>query len=201
MVSLGGTLFFYITDHDQAVTKRLIEFFQQTDFAGVIFSKMPADGVFGLDKVQMDSPDAPDVVLALHSTTDKNKYGIPGLFISDSSKKSGKGMHASLGKFDMHNTLIAAGPDFKKGFSDSLPTGNVDLAPTILKILKIAAPAPMDGRVLTEALVSEPEPPLVKKFRLEAKRGFEKSSWQQSLEVSQVENTIYINEGTGGVVH
>lgn len=198
MVTLGGTLMFYIIDHDEAVTHQLIDFLQQSDFAGVIFSKTPAAGVFGLDQIRLNSPESPDVVLALHWSDQKNQYGVQGQF--DSDKKAGKGMHASLARFDMHNTLIAAGPDFKKGYSDSIPTGNIDVAPTILKILGITAPEPMDGRVLTEALVQGSELPTVKNVTLESKRDLEKSGWHQYLKISQVGETLYFNEGNGEVV-
>jgi len=200
MVALGGTVLFYVINHDEAVTKRLVEFLQQSDFAGVIFSKTPMEGTFKLAEVRMNSPEAPDVVLALHWNAGKNKYGAPGLIDAVGSRVEGKGMHASLGRFDMHNTLIAAGPDFKKGAEDQLPTGNVDLAPTILKILGISAPAPMDGRVLDEALVNNKEEPKVKNYKLEAQRDLEKARWHQSLDVSQVGTTVYFNEGSGGAV-
>ena len=52
----------------------------------------------------------------------------------------------------MHNTLIAAGPDFRQGIVDDTPSGNVDVAPTILKILGAKPPPTIDGRVLSEAL-------------------------------------------------
>jgi hypothetical protein len=54
---------------------------------------------------------------------------------------------------------VARGPDFKSAFSDTLPTGNVDVAPTVAKILSaalgktIALPS-ADGRSLDEALVA-----------------------------------------------
>ena len=33
----------------------------------------------------------------------------------------------SFSPIDVHNTLVAEGPDFKAGFTDTLPTGNVDV--------------------------------------------------------------------------
>jgi hypothetical protein len=45
------------------------------------------------------------------------------------------GNHASLSPYDMHNTLVAAGPDLRRGVLDTLPSGNTDLAPTVLWIL------------------------------------------------------------------
>src|SRR5205814_6562113 len=35
----GGSVLFYVIGHDAAVTRRLVEFLQQSDFAGVIFTK------------------------------------------------------------------------------------------------------------------------------------------------------------------
>ncbi len=58
---------------------------------------------------------------------------------------AGAGMHVSLSPYDMHNTLVAAGPAFREGLASELPSGNIDVAPTILKILKIA-PAESHGR-------------------------------------------------------
>ena len=47
--------------------------------------------------------------------------------------------------------LIASGPDFRRAFKDSLPSGNVDLAPTVARILGLPLPG-ADGRPLLEAL-------------------------------------------------
>jgi hypothetical protein len=53
--------------------------------------------------------------------------------------------------FNVPNTMIAFGPSFKQSFKDMLPTGNVDLAPTIAHILGLNMDN-TDGRVLYEAL-------------------------------------------------
>jgi hypothetical protein len=60
-------------------------------------------------------------------------------------------MHGSFSPIDVHNTLIAAGPDFKAGFQDMYPTGNVDVAPTAAHLLGLSLPQ-ADGRPLKEAL-------------------------------------------------
>ncbi len=65
-------------------------------------------------------------------------------------------MHATLSRFDMHNTLVAAGPDFRQGWTDETPSGNVDLAPTIAAILGLQPDEAMDGRVLSEAFREPP---------------------------------------------
>ena len=66
-------------------------------------------------------------------------------------------MHGSFGRRDVHNTLVASGPDFKAGYSDHLPTGNVDVAPTVAYLLGLDLPGAA-GRVLHEALRKDATP-------------------------------------------
>jgi arylsulfatase A-like enzyme len=155
VVGLGGSVSFYAVDDDERTVRRLVEFLQGTDFAGEIFSRLPLEGTFPLERVGISTSNgAPDVLISLRWTWENNENGAPGLFLAEGGKK-GKGSHASLGPSDLRNTLVAAGPDFKQGMIDELPSGNADLAPTILHLLGVPQPAatPMDGRVLREALV------------------------------------------------
>src|SRR6266516_1167634 len=149
----GGSVLFYVIGHDAKLIRRLVEFLQQSDFAGVVFTKGPVEGTFGLAQANMnphEGRDVPDVVMSFRWIDSKNQFGIPGMIDADWQRAAGKGTHATLNRFDMHNMLIAAGPDFRRGETDDLPTGNIDLAPTILQILGSKAPAKMDGRVLSE---------------------------------------------------
>src|SRR5258706_948760 len=68
--------------------------------------------------------------------------------------KEGKSLQRSLSRFDMNNILLASGPDFKKGLLSDFPSGNIDVAPTVLWLLGVKPPRPMDGRVLFEALAA-----------------------------------------------
>jgi arylsulfatase A-like enzyme len=114
--------------------------------------------------------------------------------------KPGQGTHGSLSPFDLHNTLIAAGPDFKKGFVSTAPSGNIDVAPTILSILGVDPQVPMDGRVLAEAMAdpqTEPLKPVEKKLQAQRDLGF--ISWNQYLKVTYMGNTAYYDEGNGEV--
>jgi hypothetical protein len=51
--------------------------------------------------------------------------------------------------------MMAHGPSFKSGLNDPLPTGNVDIAPTVARILAFNMPG-IQGRVLEEALKGGP---------------------------------------------
>lgn len=198
IVGGGGSVLFYVVKHDTAIVHRLVEFLQQSDFAGVIFTREPVEGTFPLTEAQIDTPDAPDVVMSFRWNDQPNEYGIRGMIDADWQRAAGKGTHATLSRFDMHNTLIASGPDFWHGQNVYSPTGNVDVAPTILQILQIKSPAPMDGRVLTEALVNGSGAPATADSKtIEAGRQFRGGEWRQYLRTSQVGTTVYLDEGNG----
>jgi predicted AlkP superfamily pyrophosphatase or phosphodiesterase len=196
---LGGTTAFHVFDHDEAVIRRLVAFLQGTDFAAVIFCALPIDGTFSLSQVHLrPTNNSPDVVVAMQWSADKNDFGAPGLLTSPEGKK-GHGTHASLSRFDLHNMLIAAGPDFKREFVNELPSGNIDLAPTILAILGVTTSQPMDGRVLYEAMTCEapPQPkPLTKTIEASHDLGF--LTWHQYLKFTQMGSSTYYDEGNGG---
>ena len=199
----GGSVLFYVVGHDKKLIRRLVEFLQQSDFAGVIFTKEPMEGTFGLTQALIQRGDAPDVVMAFRWTDLQNQFGVTGEIDADWQRVAGKGTHATLSRFDMHNTLIAAGPDFKRGQTDDLPTGNVDLVPTILQILGIKVPHQMDGRILSEAvaaptsLLPAPKP---EAKSIEARKDFPSGTWRQTLKISHVGSTIYLDEGNGAFV-
>jgi arylsulfatase A-like enzyme len=119
---------------------------------------------------------------------------------ADWQRAAGRGTHATLSRFDMHNTLIAAGPDFRRGKADDLPTGNIDLAPTILRILGITPPQPLDGRVLSEAMIKlDPAAAGLKPETktIETIRPFPSGTWRQSLQISRIGSTEYLDQGNG----
>jgi arylsulfatase A-like enzyme len=193
----GGSVLFYVTRHDETVTRRLVEFLQQSDFAGVIFTKQPMEGTFSLEQANIQNDHAPDVVMAFRWDPSKNQFDIPGMIDADWQRAAGKGTHATLSRFDMHNTLIAAGPDFKRGETDDLPSGNVDLAPTILQILGIKPTSRMDGRILFEAMTAATPSGKPETKKIDATKNFQSGTWRQSLQVSLVGSTIYLDEGNG----
>ena len=198
VVGNGGTALFYIAEHDPATAERLSEWLQQSAFAGLIFSPAPRDGAFLFSDVHIDTPSAPDLVLAFRWTDEQNRYGTPGRIVSMAAGDVVQGTHGTLGKFDVHNVLIAAGPDFRTGAIDNLPTSNVDVAPTILHLLGIEPLSPVDGRVLAEALVRHDEPlPQIERSTLETTKTFPSGVWRQQIQVSKLGSHIYFDEGSG----
>ncbi len=199
VVSGGGTTLLYVGGHDAATIRRLVAYVQLQDWAGVLFTRDGLPGTFPLAAAHVDSPEAPDLMISLRWNPGLNAHGIPGLVVADKEMdKDGPlkvALHASLSPYDMHNMLVAAGPDILAGFTDPLASGNVDLAPTVLWLLGLKAEsAKMDGRVLTEALTVE-APPIrtheTKRLTAEAGR------WTQYLQVSEVNGVRYMDEGNG----
>jgi arylsulfatase A-like enzyme len=197
VVGNGGTILFYVIEHDQKVTSRLIEWLQRSDFAGVVFARERFEGTFPLDFVRGNTADAPDVMAALRWNPKPNRFGVPGQIITDATRGAGKGSHATLSAFDVHNTLIAAGPDFRPGTTSDLPSANIDIAPTVLHLLGIKPPLKFDGRILAEAMAGRSAnlEPMTK--TLEATRQFPSGDWRQHLRISLVGETVYIDEGNG----
>jgi hypothetical protein len=165
----------------------------------VILTRNPVEGAFRLVDAKINSTDAPDIVVSLHWNFNTSSNGVPGMLLSDYGDYGpGGGMHGSLSPYDMHNTCVAAGPDFKKGVLDYLPTGNVDIAPTILWLLGVDPPEPRSGRVLHEALNSGSSAPVsFQPHHLDADYEGVDFIWHQYLNFSEVNGVVYFDEGNG----
>ena len=205
VVGLGGSALIYVTGHDEKTIAGLVKFLQAQDFAGPIFTARAREGTFALDDAMIHSAHAPDIVLSFRWTSDRNANDIPGLLVSESQGSNlymgagQKATHASLSPYDLHNTLVAAGPDFRQGFVNNMPSGNVDVAPTILKILGVKPAQPVDGRVLSEALsLSSAGSANIETKELRAQAKLPDGEWEQSLRISKVDGVRYLEEGTAG---
>jgi arylsulfatase A-like enzyme len=139
-------------------------------------------------------------MVSLRWNKNPNRFGVPGQFITDSARRPGEGSHQSLSEFDVHNTLIVAGPDFRSRQTTTLPSSNIDIAPTVLRILGIEPPQKLDGRILVEAMEEKAERAETLTKTIQASRKFPTGEWQQHLRVSLVGETLYIDSGNGAFV-
>jgi hypothetical protein len=155
----AGSTFFYVIGRDPAITRRLVEALQRSDFAGVIFTREKMEGTFELKTARLGREGAPDVIVAMRWSDGKNRFGVPGELVADATRAVGNGTHASLSRHDVHNTLVAAGPSFRRGATIAMPSGNIDIAPTVLHLLRIQPAEKLDGRVLAEAFTDGKEDP------------------------------------------
>ena len=198
IVGNAGSTLFYVIGGDAAITRRLVETLQRSDFAGVIFSREKIEGAFELKTARLDRNGAPDVIVAMRWSDAKNRFGVAGELVADATRAVGNGTHASLSRHDVHNTLVAAGPSFRRAATITMPSGNVDIAPTVLHLLGIRPAEKLDGRVLSEAFTGgEEDLKAVRSETLEAARAFGDEQWRSYLKTTRVGDTIYFDEGNG----
>lgn len=159
----GGSDYIYAPDHDAATVRKAVEFLQTRSEVGAIFvgsryGDIPGTLPLNLIRVENTTGRNPDLVVSYDYDADAVVGGVKGTEYSGSLLNNPyRGMHGSFSPIDVHNTLIAYGPDFREGFKDPLPTGNVDVAPTVASILGLSLPR-ADGRPLLEALRNGPSP-------------------------------------------
>jgi hypothetical protein len=89
-----------------------------------------------------------------------NPFGVPGRSLVakprwDKPDRLGHGQHGGLGRFEQAPFLMIDGPGFAAGAVTLTPAHIVDLAPTILRHLRVPAPG-LDGRALQGQAVSSP---------------------------------------------
>ncbi|GGY29585.1 nucleotide pyrophosphatase [Rhodanobacter panaciterrae] len=149
----GGTEYFYQPEHDAALVRRTVRFLQSREYIGAIFvakryGNIP--GTLPAESVHLENASrGPDIIISYAWDADAVIQGFRGTEYA--SQANERGEHGSFSPIDVHNTLLAAGPGFQQGFSDPLPSGNVDVAPTIAALLGLPLPK-AQGRVLHEAL-------------------------------------------------
>jgi predicted AlkP superfamily pyrophosphatase or phosphodiesterase len=154
IASNGGSEYLYMPDHSATEVASVVTFLQSREEVGPLFidaryGALP--GTLSMDMVKLENSAGrnPDIILSYNFDATAMVQGFPGTEFE--SAQNNRGMHGTFSPIDVHNVLIAAGPDFKSGLQDSLPSGNVDVAPTIAQILGVSLPG-ADGRALLEAL-------------------------------------------------
>ena len=152
---VNGDTAIYVRDDNQQVVTQIVRALQATPGIGAIFTR-PAkpgsmvgaiDGTLSFDAARWRHSRSGDILYAPEWTDGTNAYGIKG-----TSASNGVAGHGGASPYEIHNTLIAAGPDIRQGATVTTPSGNVDFAPTFLHALNVPLPSSMQGRPLTEAL-------------------------------------------------
>jgi arylsulfatase A-like enzyme len=81
-----------------------------------------------------------------------NAFGYPGTCIADNADiPIGGGIHGGLQKTEINNLLVIGGDRISRATVHEVPTGIVDITPTMLHGLGIAMPDTTMGRALIEA--------------------------------------------------
>lgn len=148
-----GTDYYYLPSHDPALVRRLVRFLQSRAVVNTVFvahryGALP--GTLPAEAVHLgNAKRGPDVIISYAWDAHAVVQGFRGTEVGTASTE--RGQHGSFSPIDVHNTLVASGPDFRQAMRDPLPSGNVDVAPTLAAVLGLALPT-AQGRVLHEAL-------------------------------------------------
>jgi arylsulfatase A-like enzyme len=154
----GGSDYLYVPDHDPATVSKAVTFLQERAELGPIFvddryGAIPGTMPLGAIHAKNPAGKNPDIIVSYDFDDNAVVAGVRGTEMAGTlNGGTYRGMHGSFSPRDVHNTFIASGPDFRASFKDPLPTGNVDLAPTVARLLGLSLPR-AQGRVLFEALV------------------------------------------------
>ena len=147
---------------------RIARFVQARDWGGVVFTagRAPGDprgaveGTFSLELIHVANGErGADLLFTFPWTSRPNAFGVPGTDLANvgGGARLYPSDHGSMSPWNVRNTFLAWGVDFKKRRSVRAPAGNVDVAPTILALLGVADGDGLDGRVLHEALADGPD--------------------------------------------
>ncbi|MCY7319079.1 MAG: alkaline phosphatase family protein [Ramlibacter sp.] len=210
IASSGQAVSLHVRDRDPRRIQAIVEFLQRQTWCGVVFTAAgrpgPAHegavaGTFALEYAHLGGHErSADIVFTFPWSSAPNRYGVPG---TEHNLVSGAGKtgpvdgvqanHGGIGPWTIRNTMLANGPDFKRGAVVRTPTSNVDVTPTLLHLLGLTAPlAEMDGRALTEALVKGPDqeqvPMDTRALRVRS------GAYSAVLQVSEVDGKRYIDK-------
>jgi len=187
-VDNGGSVFVYSSD------PALVALIRGLDYAGPVFTRNGRDGTCPLSLVGLDGPRAPDAVFSL-AWSDESVDGIIGTIVGTQSKLVMD--HGSISPYELRNTLVVQGPDFRTGWRDPAPVGNIDICPTLTQLLRLEAGSQVDGRVLAEALADWTADVPVRTERTEVQAFSARGrDWFQRVWFDQVGAAAYLAGGT-----
>ena len=172
IASSGQTVALHVKDRDPAKIRTIVEFLQKQAWTGVVFTAKGAGaahegavaGTFALEFAHLGGSErSPDIVFTFPWSSARNRHGVQGTdYVMLASGTTGPrdttaAGHGSMSPWTVKNTMLAWGPDFKRGARMRTPSANADVTPTILHLLGHPKADTLDGRVLREALVTGPD--------------------------------------------
>ena len=176
--------------NDIAEQLRLVSWLQAQPWCGPIFARDlggPPPGTLPLVAAQCDHRRSGDIVFVLARDAAAPHGGLLGRCLHDNPEiPIGFGLHGGLSGYEVSTVLAFSGNQFANAHRIDVPTGIIDIMPTILHGLGIDGPD-MDGRVLHETMGgvtpgSEP--------RIVVAEGA--NGYQQSLNYDEVGDSRYL---------
>ncbi len=203
VVVAGGAI--HVNEGGLARIEAIVGLLQRTAWVGPVFTRARSpstgstdpdttagsvEGTLSFGTIRWDHARAADILTAGTWTDEANAHGYRGAV-----QVPGVAGHGSASPFDIRIPLIAAGPQIKVGLQSAVPTGNVDLAPTVLHLLGVPPSEAMEGRVLSELLVDGPAPASVevRRHQARAEAVWDGGRYRLVLHQSWVGGTLYVD--------
>lgn len=194
----GGCVLFYARDADAA--RRLAAWLMGKAWCGALLASEAigeVEGALPLSLAGGEGRRAPDIIMSFGWDSRPNSAGYRG-FSHASGGAPGLGQHGSMSRHDMNNVMLARGPSFVRGARIASPTGNADVAPTVLRLLGLPIPPDMDGRVVSEALADDGGAvEWTTEIRRAERRLDGDGIYCQQIRVSRAGSAVYADEGSG----
>jgi len=166
IAAYGGRI--WVRDKDPDLIRAIGRALTEMDACGMVFSagRNAVEGIvpgsFSKQLVMADHRRSPDIYYILRTDDEPDAHGLIGTCYFDGRLPVGAGIHGGLHRNELNSVCVASGSLFDEATNVQAHSGIVDIAPTILHGLGIAAPRTMDGRVLHEAFADgasdTPEP-------------------------------------------
>jgi arylsulfatase A-like enzyme len=172
IASSGQSVALHVKNRDPALIRNIAEWLQNQPWSGVVFTARgkgaahegSVPGTFALEYVHLGGSErSPDIVFTFPWSSKPNRHGVRGAdYVMIASGTTGPidttaGNHGGMSPWTVRNTMLAWGPDFKRGVHLRTPSSNADIAPTILHLVGHPKAGALDGRVLEEALANGPD--------------------------------------------
>lgn len=209
IASSGQAVALHVKNRDPERVRAIVEFLQRQPWCGVIFTagrrggpvhEGAVAGSFALEYVHLGGHErSADIVFTFRWSSDRNRHGVPGADYTLSTTRTGPATgsgasHGGISPWTVRNTMLAWGPDFKRGVNIRTPTSNVDLAPTLMHLLGQPGTIPrMDGRVMLEALAGGPDPEQIVTATRASR--VQNGGYRAVLQVTEVAGKRYIDKG------
>ena len=197
----GGSALFYTHNSDAATTDRLAAWLMRQRWCGALVASAAVGAIAGTlpaSLVGAEGRRAPDLAMSFRWNSLANAAGYNGYAFSTGGAPE-LGQHGSMSRHEMRNVLIARGKRFRSGARIQSPTGNTDIAPTILHLLGIDGGTAMDGRILIEALADGADGVEWRTHTHRAERRLPDGVYRQRIAISSVGATTYVDEGNGAL--
>ncbi len=197
----GGSVLFYAPSDTETTTARLAQWLFVQPWCGALVASEAAGDVPGAlpaALIGLEGPRAPSIAMSFRWNSAPNGAGFDGHAYSTNLAPS-LGQHGSMSRHETRNVFFARGPGFQQSSAVATPTGNADLAPTVLHLLGIPGGESMQGRVLHEALRDGPDAVDWQTASHSAQCTLPEGAYTQTITLSRVGSALYVDEGSGGI--